>query len=182
MKTISDYLHNFHERLDSMHLSKLEHITLRVIAVTTVINLGIIALAFRMHFHQIPLVEATAQGVVEIGTATTGFIHELGVTDLQLAKNITRKKFSAPGTLLTLENDNIQVFEYTDGEIASADLEKLVEYYYSDKAADLDWKDSVHIYRKDNLVIFYMGANKEILTVLNSFAGLSSIRNLATSN
>ncbi len=80
---------------------------------------------------------------------------------------------------MTMHDDNIQVFEYPTTALAAENISVLSEYYYPKVKVPDSWKKDVHLYNKGQLVIFYMGTNKKIISELNSYAGISSLNQVA---
>ncbi|MCX6713244.1 MAG: hypothetical protein NTY66_03505 [Candidatus Vogelbacteria bacterium] len=115
-----------------------------------------------------------AESDAKIGPATERFIQELKTIGFESSpwKKITRTSFSVPGVIITLDKDNIQVFEYPDSETARKEVSLLAEKYTS-RAYSSHWGGSSHLYVKDTLAIFYLGNDKNVLKALVKNAGLS---------
>ncbi|MDB5188207.1 MAG: hypothetical protein JWO50_727 [Candidatus Kaiserbacteria bacterium] len=105
-------------------------------------------------------VESTQKQQVVVGPGTQALLTQLQQNGLNLNPVMTVHKtnLSVPGTLFTVHGDNIQIFEYPNNSLASADALKL-RAMYSKNSQQNAWGSMVHIYTKDNLVIFYMGYN-----------------------
>lgn len=107
---------------------------------------------------------------VKVGPKTNALILDLeniGLDPISVS-NITRDFFSAEGKMITLDGDNIQVFEYADSLAATGEL------FLFQKSAQTrrgSWKKNVHLYANVNLIIFYMGERKNIIDSLNSIFG-----------
>jgi hypothetical protein len=104
---------------------------------------------------------------------TERFIQELnaiGLDPVPLGK-ITRTPFSVSGINIGLHGDNIQVFEYPNQDIALKEASLFVKQY--DGSARFQWNNSIHLYVKGALAIFYMGSRTEILDALSESSGLS---------
>jgi len=81
---------------------------------------------------------------------------------------IERNFFSVPGVIVTLDGDNIKVFEYRDK--LSAEVDTLL-FSESAKTKYYAWRKDVNLYLKDNLIIFYTGSRKGVLEVLKNTVG-----------
>jgi len=97
----------------------------------------------------------------------------------ELIQKIKRAPLSVKGALIGLGRDNIQVFEYPDHDTALKEgaifAEKHTKHIGS-TASNL-WKNTMHLYVRDNIVIFYMGKDADILTVLNKDMNSLSLNN-----
>lgn len=104
----------------------------------------------------------------KIGSATSQFIKRLSNSDMvpRAVKNITHKTLTVKGNLITLGNDNIQIFEYGDASSAQLEAAALSKRYMS-SSRSLAWKKDMHIYVDSTLVIFYMGNRENVLDSLN---------------
>jgi hypothetical protein len=65
------------------------------------------------------------------------------------------RMFSVKGVLLLVGRDNIKVFEYPDAESAAKEIPKNTM--------------KAHIYSAGNLIVFYMGEKKDVLTFLEEY-------------
>ncbi len=83
-----------------------------------------------------------------------------------LIMKMKRTSFSAEGVLVGIGDDNIQVFEYPDHDIALENGNTFVKRFLVDNSLN-KWKDVMHVYVKGNLVVFYMGRDKKILDTFN---------------
>ncbi len=112
----------------------------------------------------------------EIGTATQSLISNFKNSGLEsaFAGRITKPPLSIEGNIITLDKDNIQVFEYPDTFIASNEAGMFLEYYKKISSRS-SLKSLIHLYQKDAMVIFYMGENKNILDSLGRIAGVAII-------
>ena len=84
-----------------------------------------------------------------------------------LSQKIKRAPFSAQGALIGVSGDNIQVFEYPNHESAVHELQLLTQKYGGANAT-ATFKQNIHLYIRDALIIFYMGSNESILAELNN--------------
>ena len=107
---------------------------------------------------------------VRFGPSTQEFINNLVSEDVKpvLVDNTKKDFFSVEGQIIAVGKSNIQVFEYPD--MASARLD-VVAFQKSANTRYGAWKKRVHLFTKDNLIIFYMYDNKEVLRFLRSVAG-----------
>ena len=143
-----------------------------LLADLVIIPAVIIKLSFSMQVT--PVIAATIEHAVPTGPATESFMQSLRIEGLNpiAIKGITRKPFTSKGSLITIGNDNIQVFEYPDNEPAMNDAAILAQKYAS-SSRSAAWKNGMHVYVKNSIAVFYMGKNDEILKSLDSNAGVS---------
>lgn len=121
---------------------------------------------------------AIGASMVTISTSTKNFLNTLenaGLNPIPISLS-TRPPLSVTGTLITLENNNIETFEYATNQKALKDASSLAAAYSPINTRN-PWSASVHIYQKDNLIVFYLGTNSVILAGLYATMGPSLINN-----
>ena len=152
-----------------------------ILKVAVVINLILVSAMYTKYFM---FNQATASlvkqnqeavlNVIALGPETELFVQKLkdnGHKPMSVAV-VKRKPFTVEGRLITLDGDNIQVFEYLDYKSAANDASILADKYISSTRSST-WKKDMHIYLNDKLVVFYMGHKKGIMDSLEKNAGLS---------
>jgi hypothetical protein len=134
-------------------------------AAVVAIVLGISGIGIIMSIGSAPLrtqtVDTKSQSQINIGPSTQELLNQLQQSGLILTPvmQVHKSQLSVVGTLFTVEGDNVQIFEYQNNAAALADALKLGAMYSKDSQLKNAWGSMVHIYSKDNLVIFYMGYN-----------------------
>ncbi len=107
-------------------------------------------------------------GSLNSGSATEILVKKL--TDEKfnpiVGKIVTRDQFSAQGTIITMNNDSFEVFEYSDNSALVADI---LAFHNSSKTRSGAWKKAVNLYQKGNLIIFYMGEKVSIIDALRNY-------------
>ncbi|MES2314977.1 MAG: hypothetical protein V4524_03545 [Patescibacteria group bacterium] len=95
------------------------------------------------------------------GPATTDLLAAFGRNGLVThpAMEISRPHFSVQGRIITVADDNIQVFEYQNSTAAQADYAAFVKK---------NSKSYTHLYIKDNLIALYIGDKPTIIGPLDS--------------
>ena len=91
-----------------------------------------------------------------------------GMHPIPIAQKIRRPLFYPEGIIVCLAGDNIQIFEYPDYLITQQNLGILRQKYKHNSTTPLS-KNTVHIYTIENSIIFYMGINQDILSILDTF-------------
>ena len=111
--------------------------------------------------------------------AISQLISEFNKSNLNpvLAQTVIRKHLSGVGHTITLNNDSVQIFQYTDNDTAINEATLMMQKY-ADSTRSTRWKKDIHMYANSNTVIFYLGKNINILNSLDSNTGYTVI-NLA---
>ena len=123
---------------------------------------------------------ASANPSIEVGPATEDFVRQLaiGTSTPKIVQKIRRGAFTVTGVMVTLNNDNIQVFEYKDSNLAMNDVHNFFDRIAVSKRS-LAWKNNMHVYLKDKLVVLYLGQNTTMIDLLNQNVGLTLMSSLA---
>ncbi len=113
---------------------------------------------------------------VKTGMETEQFVLDLQNSGMnpKVVQQIKRTPMTVRGAMVAINNDNIQVFEYTNKDDAMEETLLLAKKYR--KLEPNPWDGVVHIYVKDKLVVFYMGKDENILTSLSSNNKVSLIK------
>jgi hypothetical protein len=100
---------------------------------------------------------------------------EQGSTDQSVSgPSITHQPFSVKGTMVLTEHDNVQMFEYSNARAAASDVEAFKKSYDQIKSTNI-WKSSIHLYQKDNVIVFYMGTREKVISPLTAKMGTAVI-------
>lgn len=104
-----------------------------------------------------------------ISSEIAQYIRKLDVDDLhpKAVKTITHLALNGVGTLITIADDNIQVFEYSDNATALREAAALSQRYES-RSRSKEWKNNMHVYVDGKLVIFYMGNKEKIISAVDT--------------
>ncbi len=84
---------------------------------------------------------------------------------------VKRSSFDTQGSLFVMGGDNIQVFEFASKNDAEKNAGIFLYNLTHTKHND-PWQDYIHVYTKDNLIIYYMGKQK---TFLETFQELNLV-------
>lgn len=85
---------------------------------------------------------------------------------------IQRKQLTPEGTILSVNGDTIQVFEYTDDSLAQKELEAFTARYASTTSYS-SWKKQVSLYSNGKTLVYYLGTKKSITEPLEHIFGSS---------
>lgn len=183
MYTMSTQVDNVRRYISSLHLSKKECIILRIILYICLIEFLVVLFFIKIWFfsndtlvYSSTAYASNVESNIKLGKQFELFISELNNNGFNtvISQKITRKPLVANGVIVALQKDNIEVFEYPDRNNAMAESALLAKKYR--KPAPNPWSQIIHIYVKDNLVIFYMGKREDILSVLAPIGQLSLIK------
>ena len=99
--------------------------------------------------------------------ATTLLLTQLKVTRGAYALGtVVQPYLRVPGTLIGIDNDNIQVFEYVSPQAAASQARSMFT-----KEAALTRREFFHAYVKGSLVVLYLGNKSEVVNDLNGLLG-----------
>lgn len=106
-----------------------------------------------------------------VGTA--GLVEALRTegADVATGDAVSQVFFSVEGQTLTVDEDQIQVFEYDDVAAAAAEAELVSEDGTSVGTNMITWVAPPHFYRSGRLIVLYLGENADTLRLLESLLG-----------
>jgi hypothetical protein len=107
------------------------------------------------------VLSAPSQTEVFLSTLTANGLHPT-----PLAK-VNKKIFSVQGLLVAFGNDNIQIYEYPTNASATADAQKF-HWIYTSALSRSPFRGIVHLYEKENLLVFYMGNKEDVIRALSA--------------
>lgn len=91
--------------------------------------------------------------------------------DVATSNPVSQVFFSVEGQTLTVDKDQIQVFEYADGAAAAIEAELVSEDGTSVGTNMISWVAAPHFYRSGRLIVLYLGENADTLRLLESLLG-----------
>lgn len=91
--------------------------------------------------------------------------------NVQGAGEVSQPFFSVEGRALSVGGENVQVFRYATAEAAGKDAAQVSPDGSSVGTSMMTWVAPPHFYRKDNLLVLYVGTNAEVLRALQSVMG-----------
>lgn len=106
-----------------------------------------------------------AQSVIT-GPSINTFIKQLPAGFVVTPLEIKKEGLSVTGRMVVVNGDNFNVFEYTNSSLAQKEAFEMSQKYDA-TSNSAEWKENMHLYLKDNLLIFYMGKNDSIISALN---------------
>lgn len=85
--------------------------------------------------------------------------------------NISQPFFSVQGYIISVNDEQIQVFEYSDKDATEQDA-KLVSLDGSSVGLSMIlWVDTPHFYKTDKLIVIYIGDDSTINNILENLLG-----------
>ena len=79
--------------------------------------------------------------------------------------------FSVAGEGLTVNGVDVTVFAYSSNDRAAADAAKVSPTGSSIGQTQISWIDTPHFYKRDRLILLYVGHSADLLTVLDAVVG-----------
>ena len=84
---------------------------------------------------------------------------------------VSQPFLAVPGQQLQVNGGNVQVFEYASAEVAAADANQIAPDGSSTATTMITWVEPPHFYRKDQLLVLYVGSDEAIQDLLTSLLG-----------
>jgi hypothetical protein len=125
-----------------------------------------------------PLLASTNYQNMKVGLGTQGLLDRLKSDgfDPVTVGTMKRPPLSIDGTLVSFSGDTIGVFEYGDSGTAKTEAQAIITQNNNGNGNQNAWKDRIHIYTKDSLVIYYMGTKENIINALDKFTGTTTVQ------
>ncbi len=163
--------------LDLLIRPKSEHVMRKFLVWAFVVDLIIVpALFVKLFFNpwETPFVMAQDNEVgIHAGTATQAFLQEMtyGTSTPNVIGKVKRAPLTVRGTSVSLDGDNLQIFEFPDHGQAVAEAAQFLAKYRARSHFQV-WEDALRVYVHDRIVILYMG-KKDSITERFAFLGLN---------
>ena len=74
-------------------------------------------------------------------------------------------------TVLKIKDEEIGIFEYKSNEEMEIDAKQIDKTGFHVMGALYEFTKSPHFYKKDNIIVFYMGSNNEIKNAIEKIMG-----------
>ena len=87
------------------------------------------------------------------------------------ADGVSQPFFSVEGRALTVDGENVQVFQYPTAEAARKEAARVSPDGSGVGTSMMSWVGPPHFYRKDNLIVIYVGDNSKVTGALRSSLG-----------
>ena len=84
---------------------------------------------------------------------------------------VSQPFFSVGGPILAVEGEDVQVFRYATARAAEREVGRVSADGSSVGTNMMSWMSTPHFYRKDNLIVLYVGDNAAVLRALAAVLG-----------
>lgn len=107
------------------------------------------------------------------GYGTAEFLEELREkgAEAQSGESVEQAFFSVIGTMINLNGESVQVFEYDSAETMESDAVLVDADGGSIGTSMVSWVAAPHFYKKGRILVLYVGDNAETLGLLESVLG-----------
>lgn len=102
---------------------------------------------------------------IPLGPATQTLAEEFRSAGANAAFGIrlTQPFFSVEGIVLTINGEDLQVFEYPDANLLQQDADMISSDANTINGESMAWIAPPHFYQRDNLMVLYIGDNQETI-------------------
>lgn len=90
---------------------------------------------------------------------------------VDLAGQVSQPFFSPQGQVITVNGQDVQVFEYVDVEAARAEAELVSPDGSSVGTSMMMWVDTPHFYQSGKVIVLYLGAEIDVINILDRVLG-----------
>ena len=107
------------------------------------------------------------------GYGTAEFLEELREkgAEAQSGESVEQAFFSVIGTMVNVNGESVQVFEYDSAETMESDAVLVDADGGSIGTSMVSWVATPHFYKKGRILVLYVGDNAETLGLLESVLG-----------
>ena len=89
----------------------------------------------------------------------------------EIGDSVTQDFFSPEGRIITVNGQDIQVFEYESAEAMESEASQVAPDGGSVGTSMMMWMDAPHFYKAGRILILYIGSDEPTLTLLQSVLG-----------
>lgn len=90
----------------------------------------------------------------------------------EIADSVTQDFFSPEGSIITVNEQDIQVFEYENKEAMENEASQVAPDGGSIGTSMVAWMDAPHFYKAGRIIVLYIGSDKTTLDLLEKVIGL----------
>ena len=101
---------------------------------------------------------------------TASFLAALQASDptAEIVDSVTQNFFSPEGSIITVNGQDVQVFEYENSESMENEASQVAPDGGSVGTSMMMWMDAPHFYKAGRVIVIYIGRDEQILTLLQS--------------
>lgn len=85
--------------------------------------------------------------------------------------SVTQPFFSVPGQVITVNGEQVQIYEYADEEAANADAARISPDGGAVGNTMVDWIAPPHFYKKGQIIVLYVGTSTTVINILETTLG-----------
>lgn len=89
----------------------------------------------------------------------------------KIGDSVTQDFFSPEGHIITINGQDIQVFEYESAEAMENDASQVAPDGGSVGTSMMSWMDAPHFYKAGRILVLYVGSDKATLDLLEKVLG-----------
>jgi len=149
----------------------------KLIVLVSVICIGILFVGWdKQQALKVPIEKTVSQNdtkeVSEIGS-TKDFIKSLEKSGYKINSSTQENKGFLSGTLtaININDDTICVYEYKNNQQIEEDLKTISSDGSMVGNAEVEWIKAPHLYKSGNIIVIYVGENKEMTEALEKLLG-----------
>ncbi len=90
---------------------------------------------------------------------------------VQIAGDITQPFFAVTGQVIKVDNNDVQVFEYSDAATASSEADLVSSDGSSVGNTMVSWVATPHFYRSGKIIVLYVGESQAATSTLQEALG-----------
>jgi hypothetical protein len=85
--------------------------------------------------------------------------------------SVTQPFFSVPGQVITVNGEQVQIYEYADEEAANAEAARISADGGAVGNTMVDWIAPPHFYKKGQIIVLYVGTSSTVINILETTLG-----------
>jgi len=89
----------------------------------------------------------------------------------QTAGEVEQPFFSITGKMVKIHGEDVQIFQYSDTATADAEAAPISRDGMGTGTSKIQWIGSPHFYKKESLLVLYVGDNQKVLKTLEALLG-----------
>jgi hypothetical protein len=136
--------------------------------------LGLLAIVFFVIPMVIPVRQQMEVTAVEFEAISSGFLTSRLIAAGAVvgigSGNVQQPFFSVPGYELVVDGEIVQAFEYADVSLATTEASP-IDSREDSIWNEVDWNGAPHFYQVRNVILLYMGSNKDTLATMEAAFG-----------
>jgi len=91
--------------------------------------------------------------------------------NVELGGDVDQSFLGPLGSVIYVNNEEVQVYEYENKEEAEADAVEIPADGRNFDTTIMEWYSDPHFYKKEKMIVFYIGKNEKIMSLLETELG-----------